>query len=118
MAIVDHDIERLAERYEKGQTLSAGEMEYLRSGSSPERWNRLQQAKGGSETGLHSIPLGKSEGEKAADYHQRAAALLGPVVDLINEARRDGMQINFQIGPPDGFNRQSLVMLEITKKLC
>lgn len=70
------------------------------------------------ETGIHSIPLGKSESQLATEYRDRASKLLGPVIDLINEARRDGMQIVFQIGPPDGFNRQSLVMLEITKKLC
>lgn len=69
-------------------------------------------------TGIHSIPLGKSETEKAAEYLEEAKARLAPVIDLINEARRDGMMIGFQIGPPDGFNRQSLVMLEITKKLC
>lgn len=81
------------------------------------QWEREQQELR-DKTGIHSIPLGKSEAQIAADYRERAAALLGPVVDLINEARRDGMQIAFQIGPPDGFNRQSLVMLEITKKLC
>lgn len=79
-----------------------------------ERWVAEQE----KATGIHSIPLGKSELDIASGYRERAAALLGPVVDLINEARRDGMQIAFQIGPPDGFNRQSLVMLEITKKLC
>lgn len=67
---------------------------------------------------VHSVPLGKSESDTATDYRDRAAALLAPLVDLINEARRDGMMIGFQIGPPDGFNRQSLVLLEITKKLC
>lgn len=71
-----------------------------------------------TENEIRSIPLGKSEAQIAAEYRDRATALLGPVVDLINEARRDGMLIGFQIGPPDGFNRQSLVMLEITKKLC
>lgn len=70
------------------------------------------------EAELRSIPLGKSEAQTAAEYMEEAKARLAPVIDLINEARRDGMQIGFQIGPPDGFNRQSLVLLEITKKLC
>lgn len=70
------------------------------------------------QSGIRSVPLGRSEAQIAAAYRDRATALLAPVIDLINEARRDGMQIGFQIGPPDGFNRQSLVMLEITKKLC
>lgn len=60
----------------------------------------------------------RTDTQIATDYRDRATSLLAPLVDLINEARRDGMQINFQIGPPDGFNRQSLVLLEITKKLC
>lgn len=71
-----------------------------------------------AETGIRSIPLGKAEAQIASDYRERASALLAPLVDLINEARRDGMIIGFQIGPPDGFNRKSLVLLEITKKLC
>lgn len=70
------------------------------------------------ENGIRSVPLGRSEAQIAAEYRERASALLAPLVDLINEARRDGMMIGFQIGPPDGFNRQSLVLLEITKKLC
>lgn len=78
----------------------------------------LAQQELSDRTGIHSIPLGKSEAEKAAEYLEEAKARLAPVIDLINAARRDGMNIGFQIGPPDGFNRQSLVLLEITKKLC
>lgn len=41
------------------------------------------------------IVPGKSEMQIATEYRDRAIALLTPVVDLINEARRDGMTIAF-----------------------
>lgn len=94
----------------------------MASGPPPEapsgtvQWVSEQELR--DRAGIQSIPLGKSEAQIATEYRQRAGELLAPLVDLINEARSDGMQIGFQVGPPDGFNRQSLVLLEITKKLC
>lgn len=118
LAVPDPDVERLADRYKNGQTLSAGELEYLRSSVSLERWDKLQFGRVEIKPLRPEIVPGKSEAEIAAEFRDEAVARLAPVVDLINEARQKGMQINFQIGPPDSFNRQSLVMLEITKKLC
>lgn len=66
-----------------------------------------------------AISQGRSEAQIAADYRERALAALGPLMDLINEARREhAMVISFQISAPDGFNRQNLAMLEISRKLC
>lgn len=64
------------------------------------------------------IVPGKSDLEKANEFRERTMAPLNDLIGLINEARRDGLIIQFQIGPPDAFNRQSLTLLEITKKLC
>lgn len=108
----DHDLQ--ASLGQKAHRVMAGAPPEAPSGTV--QWVSEQELL--DRTGIHSIPLGKSETERAAEYLEEAKARLAPVIDLINEARRDGMQIGFQIGPPDGFNRQSLVMLEITKKLC
>lgn len=71
------------------------------------------------QTGIRPITLGRSEAQIAAEYRERALAALGPLMDIINEARqRHGMVVSFQISAPDGFNRQSLALLEIMKKLC
>lgn len=68
---------------------------------------------------IKSITEGRTEAQIAADYRERAIAVLDPMIALINEARREhGMIIQFQISQPDGFGRQSLALLEIMKKLC
>ena len=65
------------------------------------------------------IAAGRTEAQIAEDYRKRMLEVLGAVLDIINEARHEhGMSIAFQIGPPDGFNRQGLAVLEISKKLC
>lgn len=66
------------------------------------------------------IPIGqgRTEAQKAADYRDTILKQLNEVMDTINAARRDGLIISFQISAPDGFNRQSLALLEIVKKLC
>lgn len=51
-------------------------------------------------------------------YRAQAQNALQELLGIMNEARRHDLVIGFQIGPPDGFNRQSVVLLEISKKLC
>ena len=69
-----------------------------------------------------SVPVtlltGPTDQEQAIVFRDRITKPLDEVMMIINEARNKGMIINFQIGPPDAFGRQSLVLLEITKKLC
>jgi hypothetical protein len=68
---------------------------------------------------ISAITLGRTDAKIAEEYRARMLAALGEVLDIINEARRDhAMTIGFQISGPDGFNRQSLALLEVSKKLC
>lgn len=68
---------------------------------------------------ITAITEGRTEAQIAADYRKQMIEALTTVLDIINKARQcDGMTIGFQIGPPDGFNRQGLAALEISKKLC
>lgn len=121
MAIaVDPDkTKRLRERFEADDpTLTPDECGVLRNSMSVDQWQHLVMAKA-DRARVVSIGTGRTEAQIAADYRERTLAALGPLVDVINEARREhGMVVSFQIGAPDGFNRQSLTLLEISKKLC
>lgn len=56
--------------------------------------------------------------DRAQGYRDRVSPQLEEVLKTMNEARGHGMVISFQVSQPDAFGRQSLVSLEIMKRLC
>jgi hypothetical protein len=63
-----------------------------------------------------SIVPGKSEAELARSYRDRVMPLLEQVCGLCTEARQNGLQIAFNLGP-DQFGRQRIQMFDISKSL-
>jgi hypothetical protein len=70
--------------------------------------------------GPHNIvyinPL--SDQEKADKYRAEVADLLEKITDCMGRAKKDGLTVNFQLGPADAFGRFGIAMLEISKKLA
>lgn len=60
--------------------------------------------------------LRKSDAEVAADIKAGAGAMLAPICALMDEARADGLVLNFQIGV-DGFGRSRVVDISVVKPL-
>lgn len=64
---------------------------------------------------LNPVP-GKSDAEKAAAYRERLRPLLQQVADVITEARREGLIVNFNIAP-DEFGRAQVGNIGVTRPL-
>lgn len=60
----------------------------------------------------------KSDADRAQEVKAEMLGLLEPVTALLNKARAEGLIINWQYAQPDGFGRQSLAFLDVTKKLA
>lgn len=58
----------------------------------------------------------RGDAEKAAEYRDQTAKLLVPLCEVINQAKRDGLEINFQL-QPDAMGRSFVGLLKITKEL-
>jgi len=58
----------------------------------------------------------KSDTEKAQDYKAEITPVLEQACRIISSARREGLDINFALGP-DQFGVQRIQMLTITKSL-
>ena len=58
----------------------------------------------------------KGDVEKAQDYKKRLAELLQPVCDLVTEAKRDGIILNYQC-MNDATGRQFVSSLSALKEL-
>lgn len=58
----------------------------------------------------------KGDVEKAAEYKERVAKLLEPLCQTINEAKREGLEVAFQL-QPDAMGRSFVSLLKITKEL-
>lgn len=65
---------------------------------------------------INFIPSGPTDAQLAEEYRERMNKALFEVLNIINEARRQGIVINFQLGE-DGFGRQAVGALHILKKL-
>jgi hypothetical protein len=63
-----------------------------------------------------ALETGQSDAEKAQDYRARIRAALDPVVAILNEARRDGLVVGFNIGL-NQFGLSVLNQVDISKPL-
>lgn len=116
----EEEVEALRLRYERDDpSLTDEDVRNLRTNMSSGPWFDLLNARAERLNKVTAITSGRSEAQIATLYKERAALILNQLTLLINEARGEhGMIISFQFSLPDAFNRQSLTMLEINKKIC
>ena len=64
-----------------------------------------------------SIVPGRTDKELAEDFRKRAIEVLAPVIELMNEAKRAGFDLGFQIdnGQSRVDGKRALAMLMLTK---
>lgn len=62
-----------------------------------------------------SLAPGKSDTELAAEYRQRMVEVLEPVKALLNEAKKNGLVISWNIAP-DGMGLYALQYLKIHRE--
>ncbi len=65
---------------------------------------------------LSVVDTGKPDAVVAKELRDRATPLLEQVCELMNDARRQGLTLNFQLGT-DGFGRSRVASLDIVKPL-
>lgn len=106
------DLEDLRHRYELcDPKLTDYEIRMVRESTSPPNLADIERVR----TKVTSI--GKSDADKATDYRDRMMSALITVTGIIDEAKKNGMRVAFQLSPPDAFGRSHVAVLEILKEL-
>lgn len=102
-------------------TLTPEETTILRQNVAILTWMDMQKARIKREEDAKVVPItaGRNEQDIAQELRADLQARLETIGEIMTKARREhGLIIAFQFSLPDAFGRQSLAVLEITKKLC
>lgn len=106
-------------RYVDGKDMTPEDIDRLQRSMPSRQWLDIHNSRARTLGEVVPITQGRNEYQIANAYRGEMQKALEEVIRIMNTARQSHeMIINFQIGPPDGFNRQHVVMLEVTKKLC
>lgn len=70
---------------------------------------------GSATAGLHMVP-GKSEHDTAIELRESVRGRLIEIVSLMDQANRDGLRVEFQLGI-DGYGRNVITRLVMIKEI-
>ena len=109
----------LHQRYIDGDpTLTEAQIDDMRHRTNTQAWWDVQEKRHLKSNKITPISAGRTDQQKAEECRARLLMALAPVADILTEAAKDGLLVNFQFGQPDSFKRVALANLEILKKLC